>query len=150
MMALLAALLAMLSPWLLYEIGLSRFDAMPARPSRTATAEQQAWVWMQARGSGMPSVDPMSPYGYVLRLLAGDGRAQPGETIAYWVAREHNWRQPSRRSMAWWHLSNAALAIWLTRHWSAEDIASAAYAAQWPRRRPLDVSPPPASASPAR
>lgn len=143
-------LLVLLSPWLLYELGLSRFDAMPARPAQMATAEQQAWVWRQARGSGMPAVDSMNPYGEVLRLLAGAGRAEPGEAIAYWVAREHNWRQPSQRSMAWWHLSNAALTIWLSRHWSAEEIASAAYAAQWPRRRARDVTPAPAAASPAR
>lgn len=146
------ALLVPLSPWLLYELGLTRFDAMPAKPAQIVTAQQQAWVWTQARGSGEPQSDPMNPYGYALRFLAGDGRAEPAESLAYWVAREHNWRQPSQRSMAWWHLSNAALSIWLTRHWTTEELASAAYliASKWPPRKPRAITPAPAASPPAR
>lgn len=145
------AVLVLLSPWLLYELGLSRFDAMPARPTQLATAEQQAWVWAQARGAGAPKVAPRNPYGYVMHLLSRDGRAEPGELVAYWVASEYNLRQPPR-SMAWWHLSNAALVIWLSRHWTTEEIASAAHAIaiKWPPRQRRAVSVPPAAAPPAR
>jgi hypothetical protein len=135
-------LLVALSPWLTYELVLSRFDTLPAQPARVATAEQQAWVWELARGPGVPKVAPMNPY-RVLNDLFFTGPSPPsaGETLAYWVAREHVRKLP-RRTMASWHLSNAALAIWLTRHWSSEDLASAAYAIaiKWPPRKPRALS----------
>ena len=131
-----------LSPWLAYELGLSRFDAMPVKPAQLATAEQQAWVWHLARGTGQPQVQPMNPYAYVLRFFSGDGRATPSETLAYWISREHVWKLP-REGMGWWHLTNASLTIWLSRHWTIEEIASAAYvvAIKWPPRKPRAVSP---------
>lgn len=135
-------LLIALSPWLLYELGLSRFDAMPTRPTHLATAEQQAWVWALARGSAQPRLEPMNPYVFVQRFLSGDGRSTPSESLAYWVSREYVWQLP-RKSMGWWHLTNAALTIWLTRHWTAEEIASAAYviASKWPQRKPHPINP---------
>ena len=30
------------------------------------------------------------------------------------------------KGMSWWHLSGAALAIWLSRNWTDEEILSAA------------------------
>jgi hypothetical protein len=135
-------LLVALSPWLTYALVLSRFDTLPARPGRVASAEQQAWVWALARGTGVPNVAPMNPY----RVLNDSFFTEPsspsaGETLAYWVAREHVRKLPPRR-MAWWHLSNAALAIWLTRHWSSEELASAAYAIaiRWTPRKPRTLS----------
>ncbi|HEY9105462.1 MAG TPA: hypothetical protein VIN58_02200 [Roseateles sp.] len=137
------ALLAALSPWLLYELGLSRFDAMPARPAQLVTAEQQAWVWALARGTGEPKIEPMNPYEYVILFFTHDVLApHPRELMTAWVASDHNLKQP-RTGMGWWHLSDAALTIWLTRHWTTEEIASAAYAiaAKWPTRKPRPVSP---------
>jgi hypothetical protein len=117
-------LLSPLSPWLIYEATLANIDGRPAKPAQMASAEQQARVWQCARGTGELRVEPMNPYGFVGRFIAGDPAPVPGETLAYWVSREHIWTQP-RRSMLWWHLSNAALTIWLTRHWTAEELASA-------------------------
>jgi len=136
------AVLVLLSPWLLYELGLSRFDAMPVKPAQIVSAEQQAWVWGLARGTGQPKVEPMKPYGYVLRFFSGDPRATPSESLAYWVSREHVWNLPQNR-MGWWHLTNVSLTIWLSRHWTTEEIASAAYpvAIKRPPRKPRAVSP---------
>ena len=118
-------LLLLLSPWLLYELGLSRLERLPTPPAQLATAEQQAWVWQQARSQGMPQVEPMNPYGFRLRFFNEAPVSTPGERLTLWVAREHLLQLPRRR-MGWWHLSYAALSIWLSRHWSAEELASAA------------------------
>ncbi|RZL35500.1 MAG: hypothetical protein EOP35_13710 [Rubrivivax sp.] len=133
-----------LSPWLAYELGLSRFETMPAPPAQLATAEQQAWVWELARGTGEAKVEPMNPYGYATGLFAAEGRATPSESLAYWVSRDCVWKLP-KSSMTWWHLTNASLTIWLSRHWTTEQIASAAYAIaiKWPPRKPRVVNPAP-------
>jgi hypothetical protein len=114
----------LLSPWLIYEVVLLNIDGRPAKPAQMAPAEQQAWVWQCARGTGELRVGPMNPYGVAARFFTSDFAPLPGETLAYWVSREHIWAQP-RHSMLRWHLSNAALTIWLTRHWTAEELASA-------------------------
>lgn len=117
--------LALLSPWLLYELGLQLADGLPTKPAQMASAEQQARVWRHARGIGEPLVEPMNPYGFAWRFVSADFAQPSGETVAYWVAREHISAQP-QRGMLRWHLSNAALAIWLTRHWSTDELLSAA------------------------
>jgi hypothetical protein len=133
-----------LSPWLLYELGLSRFDGMPDRPAQIATAEQQAWVWAQARGTGQPKVEPMNPYGYVLRFFSGNGRMTPSESLISWAGDDYT-RQQLPQIRAWWHLSKVSMAIWMSRHWTTEETASAAYAVaiKWPPRKPRPVSPEP-------
>lgn len=117
--------LAMLSPWLAYEAILLGIEGRPTRPVPLASVDQQAAVWQLARGHGPLRVESLNPYGFVWRFFSAEVSGTPGETLAYWVAREHIWAQP-RRSMLWWHASNAALTIWLTRHWSGEELASAA------------------------
>lgn len=116
--------LLLLSPWLIYEATLMNIDGRPAKPTRMASTDEQARVWRLARGRGELKVEPMNPYGFVWRFFSGDSSVSRGETLAYWMSCEHIWKQP-RRSMAWWHLSNAALTIWLTRHWTAEELATA-------------------------
>lgn len=110
-----------------------------------ATAEQQAWVWQLARGAGTPKVEPMNPYGFALSRWPGNGRTSPSESLAYWVSREWVQKLPQQNAF-WWHLTNAALTIWLTRHWTTDEVASAAYAIaiRWPQPRQLRrVSPEP-------
>lgn len=65
-------------------------------------------------------IDPISPYSYFLQGV------HPGAStrIASVIARSHNAKHLSDRR--YWHLSGAALTIWLTRNWtSAELIARA-------------------------
>jgi len=124
--ALLLLVLALLSPWLLYELGLNGIEGRPIPPETMASAEQQALVWRQMRGSGKPEIEAMNPYGLVMRLLVRDAAPQPTERLAYHVARDYLLAHSRHGSMAGWHLSNAALTIWLTRHWSGAQLATAA------------------------
>jgi len=123
-LALIAALLVLLSPALLFQAVLWDLGPLPAKPAQLASAERQTQTWKLAKGEGAPHVDPMNPYGFLWRFVAGDPTPMPGETLAYRVARDHVMAQP-HRSMLRWHLSNAVLAIWLTRHWTAEELATA-------------------------
>lgn len=145
-------LLTLLSPWLVYEAILLGLDGQPARPEALAPASQQAVVWQLARGHGPLQVQPSNPYGFVARFFSGEPLATPGETMASWVSREYLWAQPRHR-IGWWHVSNAALTIWLTRHWRAEELATAAVPVlerELAYRRRRAAEPAPDDQSPAR
>lgn len=129
----LALVLSLLAPWLAYEIVLARLEGLPARPQQMATPAQQAEIWQRAGGEGPLAVEPLNPYGFVLALVARE-RVRPGDEMAAWVARAHLQQQP-RTGMLAWQLRNAALTVWLTRHWSAQELASAAHALTLPRRQ---------------
>lgn len=129
----LALTLCLLAPWLAYEIALARLPALPERPQQLATPQQQDEVWRQAGGEGPLAVAPVNPYGFLIALMARD-RVRPGEELAYWVARDHLLAQPREGGMLGWHLSNAALTVWLTRHWSSQELATAACAVAAKRR----------------
>ena len=133
-----AVVLLLLSPWLIYEAALQGIEGRPQKPVKLASAEEQAAVWKLARGTGPLHVQPLNPYQLVWRFASrSSGKTDPSETLAYWVSREHIWAQPQRQGMGRWHLYNAALTVWLTRHWSAEEMASfmAPVVAKWPPSR---------------
>ena len=129
--------LLLLSPWLIYAVMLASIEGRPARPERLVAAQEQARIWQLADGTGALRSEPMSPYGFAWELFAPAGQPPAGETLAYWVSRDYLLAQP-RRGMLTWHLSNAALTIWLTRNWTAEELASAVVpiASQWGSRKP--------------
>jgi len=143
---LLSTLLVLLSPWLLYELGLSRFDRLPQRPAQLATAEDQAQAWARARGTGLPKIEPMSPYSFVFNFFARDPayNTTPSESIAHLAASDYALQQKPTMGNA--HLERVALAIWLTRHWTTEELLTAAahpVVITFPARQPRPVSPQP-------
>jgi hypothetical protein len=74
------------------------------------------------------TVRPLSPWVYVNFILEDDSRdASAGGVDATWlVAQHYNARHlKDRRSIAW-DLSGAAITIWITRHWSADEVVCAA------------------------
>jgi hypothetical protein len=48
-----------------------------------------------------------------------------GADAAWLVARNFNASHLARQGSAWWHLSGAALTIWLTRHWTPDQVLQA-------------------------
>lgn len=120
----LALALCLLAPWLAYEITLARLERLPERPAQLASPAQQAAIWQRAGGEGPLAVEPVNPYGFMLALVARE-RVRPGEELASWVARDHLRQLPPTGMLAW-QLRNAALTVWLTRHWSAAELATAA------------------------
>ncbi|MBI3345793.1 MAG: hypothetical protein HY020_01110 [Burkholderiales bacterium] len=129
--------LFLLSPWLIYAAMLASIEGRPTRPESLVPAQEQVRLWRLADGTGEPRAEPMNPYGYAWELFVPTGQPAPGETLAGWVSRDYLRAQP-RRGMLAWHLSNAALTIWLTRNWTAQELASAVapIAAKWPPRKP--------------
>ncbi len=127
--------LLLLSPWLIYAGMLASLDGRPMRPEHLLPAQEQVRIWQLADGTGDLRSEPLSLYGFAWELFAPTGQPAPMETLAGWVACEHL-RAQAHRSMLGWHLSNAALTVWLTRNWTAQELTTAAapIAANWPAR----------------
>jgi len=116
---------AFLVPLGAYGLGLYGIEAMPQPPTTIAASSAQAAVWRSARGVGPAVVPRLNPYTY-WHLSTGGGNEKAGLLVAWGVAAEHLKEHRRYKGMHWWHLSGAALTIWLTRHWSVEQIMSRA------------------------
>ena len=117
--------LVALLPGIAYSIGLLRVQGRPT-PATTANfiAEDIEAAWQRCRDRMPVAVEPMNPWRVAGRFLWGDPRHNKSGEIAAWqIARAHNSEHPVG-TMGWWHLSGAALTIWITRHWSAEEIGA--------------------------
>lgn len=123
-----AAVLLALSPWLAFRWGLSNVDTFPVKPVQLASAEQQERVWKYARGAGQAQVDALGPYSYAWNRFRSDEslRRPAGEEVASWVAREHLSAQARSYPQLSRQFAQLALMIWLTQHWSAAELATAA------------------------
>ena len=70
------------------------------------------------------------PYSFAMTLLVKkDPGVQPEQLIVWRLAAGYLISHQRHKGMGWWHLSGAALTIWLSRHWTQEEILSAAVAA---------------------
>jgi hypothetical protein len=115
-------LVVILGPWALYWLALSNIHGRPPHASNSAfTAEDAEALWRKLREPLPIHVEPLSPHAHLWVLFHGDARALPrGAQLAWWVAKSYNTRHLEDRR--WWHPSGAALAIWLTRNWTANEL----------------------------
>jgi hypothetical protein len=123
-LAILVVVLALASPTLLYVVGLHGVAGRPALPQAVAPTEERLAVWKKARGAGDPVLKPFNPYTYISHLASTHRVQNPGLLVAWWVASEYNLEHRRYKGGLWWHLSGAALTIWLTRHWSIDQLLS--------------------------
>ena len=126
---LLAAGIALL-PGLLYLLGLVLVDGWPQPADRAPSG-------MAACSSELRTgFQPMNPWHFAAQFFDEDARKAKVPAVeqeASWVARRHLIRQP-RHGMLRWQLSSTALTIWITRHWSAAQIAETARKEDFCRR----------------
>jgi hypothetical protein len=116
-------------PWGLYWIGLYGINGTPDLPVKIASDKAQQALWTEVGGKGSPEITPMNPSGYIYTIgsmtLSGI-RHQPELLVSWYIASNYNFNNIKFKNNLWWHLSGAALTIWLTRNWSAEQIISKA------------------------
>lgn len=114
-------------PPALYSLGLKGVEGRPQKPLRLASAEQKTVAWKHARGEGIPYISADNPYSYVASVfLTQEQRTPASQLVTWWVARDYLLRHQRYKGMGWWHSSGAALAIWLSRNWTSDEIFSAA------------------------
>jgi hypothetical protein len=122
----------------LYEIGLMNIDGRPAPPIQTSNAASDGAFLQQAFRKPEPlAIRVLNPWSYAAGFLTNDDPGSDDGSIAAWViARDYNESHLRNRRMTFWHLSGAALTIWVSRHWTAEQIVSAAAAITRARPNP--------------
>lgn len=115
------------TPWLLYAIGLWNVSGRPALPVDPIATDEAARIWIELSETGPVHMKPIGPWDYVLQfVVTGHSKINAGEKAAWFVARSWNSEHLKSRSMIYWHLSGAAMTIWLSQNWTAEEILSKA------------------------
>ncbi|QRN98335.1 transglycosylase domain-containing protein [Archangium violaceum] len=107
-----------------YHYGLSRVGELPRTPRpRTDFAHQVLWL---VEEEGQPlQVEPLWPWTLVNNLARG--QHSTGEDLAWLTARRWLASRPGREGERHLHRSFQALAltIWISRHWTAEELLTA-------------------------
>lgn len=119
----------------LYRYGLSRVGELPRPPAALQTNLATRALWADAEERPL-QLEPRWPWTLLtdfVRLLWETSRherhARPaGSQMAWYVARQ--WMRAPRPGqeqprMREWHLRGLALSVWLSRHWSAEELLTA-------------------------
>jgi hypothetical protein len=109
-------------PWLLYWYGLRQIDGRPTAAVHTATAEQSDRLFEKLRIPQPVYIDILSPYTYLFQGARPASSAQ----LAWMIARSYNVNHLGDQKMLKWHLSGAALTIWLTRNWTLTELTAKA------------------------
>ena len=125
----LTALIAvMMGPLLLYAIGLAKIDGRPSHASHPTVAPEDVEALFRTLRISQPiTIDRLSPYSYIWAVVRRDERAfGQGVRFTLPIVRSHNADHLADRSMGAWHLSGAALTIWLTRNWTTNEIIAKA------------------------
>ena len=123
-----AVSLALILPWGVYWLGLSRISHYPIPLSNALSTDRREWVWHLAKASDNPVIAPLTPFSYVYDIFVRQqGNAEEINRVVSWVATDHLYDQSPGQRMLWRHLSGAALTIWLSRNWTDQQITAAAF-----------------------
>ncbi|MFZ6753823.1 hypothetical protein ACO0KY_10670 [Undibacterium sp. Dicai25W] len=110
-------------PWILYFWGLEGMSGKPALPTVVANVQQQQVLWEKAGCEGTPTLVELDPVSYF--FSAGTLEAPPPATIFAWrIAAAYQREHQLRDGASWQQLSGSAMVIWITRHWTIEQILS--------------------------
>jgi hypothetical protein len=123
--ACLVALLVLVTPWGLYELGLSNIDGRPIPLiGDSPTVEDDLLLRRIFRTSGPISVQPLSPWSYARDLVTSgpSSSSSGGADTAWLIARHYNSGHLKNIRSLWWQVSGAALTIWITRNWSSDQV----------------------------
>jgi hypothetical protein len=117
------SLVAIAHPWALYWLGLSNIEGRPRPSGGNSSCTDAERRLLQALALDPKShLDPISPWSYEVGLLSGNEMQSTEVSAAWIVARHYNAAQIKAGRPLWWHLSGAALTIWLTRNWPTDKI----------------------------
>lgn len=133
--ALLAAFFAAL-PAVAYWMGMDNMDAKPMPPMGLSYPAYQAdAVWEERRELPpifMKAITPWHFYHLIwcsrndsdIEDFLSCGYEYPGLKAAAYVAKRHLHDHLKQRGLIWRYLSRSALTIWITRHWTVEEVVA--------------------------
>lgn len=95
-------------PWVLYGVGLSFISGRPVAPTNISENNNKV---------------NLTPYHVIYSLITSSGAYLENNSKMAWnIARSYNQNNLEKKKMSYWHLSGAALTIWITRNWSTSQI----------------------------
>jgi hypothetical protein len=116
----------------LYALGLYNIEERPTPPVLTSSGAADTTLLQQAFHSTTSPIDirVLNPWTFVTTLRSKNVMTSDGGSHAIWmIVRDYNsGHLKHRRGMMWWHLSGAALTIWITRTWTTDEVVAAAAA----------------------
>ncbi|MGH8444007.1 MAG: hypothetical protein ACREVL_02015 [Solimonas sp.] len=115
-------------PWALYAWGLSLVDGRPTPPETASISDgDRLFLQEHLRSSRPLQVRPLSPWSYIAMLVAADKEASRDKsTVTCWiVARDYNEEHLRGRRAPWQVLSGVAMTIWVSRHWTSDEVLAA-------------------------
>ena len=109
----------------LYVYGL-QLVGTPTPPNSAASAQEQLSVWRTIEANRPVAVHPLTPWTPFAWLIAEEPihTMSPGSSVAAVAARQYVHQRRGRMSNLKWHLTTYAVGVWLTRHWSASQLAA--------------------------
>lgn len=111
-------------PWGLYRLGLASLPGLPEAPQVLVSPQAQREVWQRSGGEGEPEMVTLEPVSYL--MSAAGQNVPPASTLLAWrVASAHTQAQLKSEGPLRWNLATSALTIWITRHWTLEQLLSA-------------------------
>jgi hypothetical protein len=128
-------LLAVGLPLSLYWMGLGNIEGRPQPIASTDIVADTTLLQQKFRSPSPIVVQVLNPWTFLGSLRASAVIERDAGASAVWVVvRSYNSTHLRKRKMTWWHLSGAALTIWVTRHWTPDQIvaSAAAIARSWP------------------
>jgi hypothetical protein len=117
-------------PGLLYCATLTRIEGRPQPgPEPALSVEQQNWLRCELHAGYRDKPTLTNPWSLTLGFLGEDLAPGYGDRLAGIVAQRYAVEHLGQRRMLDWHLSSAALSIWVARHWTLEQMEARAHAA---------------------
>lgn len=111
-----------------YRYELSHVGELPRAPRpRTGFALQVLW---EVEERGPLQLEPLWPWRFVNNLLEvawhpGRGQRSAGQHLAWMVAGRWLASRPQGEPASHWSLHRLVLSIWISRHWTAEELLTA-------------------------
>jgi hypothetical protein len=116
----------------LYGLGLSNIDGRPEPPVRTNSIPADTTLLQHTFRSQAPIVvHALNPWTYAVALVTGNANdllLDNGSHAIWLIVRNYNSKHLINRGMLSWHLSGAALMIWVSRNWATDEVVTAAAA----------------------
>jgi hypothetical protein len=128
--------LAAIAPLGLYWLGLSNIEGRPEPPSNVGNvAADSALLQEDLRMHDPIVVEVLNPWSFFLATFQFHEKARSNRAVGI-IAGYYNSGHLKSHRMLWWSLSEASLMIWVTRHWTADEIVTAAAALARSRPNP--------------
>jgi hypothetical protein len=141
---LIALVIAGSLPFGLYWIGLSNIEGRPEPLVRAKDISSDTELLQQEFRNQPPiTIRVLNPWTFIEDFLTDhpkDLRLDNGSHAIWMIARDYNYTHLKDRKMGYWHLSGAALSIWLSRTWTSDEIVAKAAAIVRTYRPPFDSS----------